>query len=445
MTAYNRRIAFLASEMQFIDGIDPFQGIAVEKHQKMAMSPFHFFRGSAQIFYGDLAAGVLTAPTDLIQTVPMVRIQGDCHFSNFGFLTEETAVGDQVIWCPNDYDDAAVGHAAWDLIRFATSLFLAADYAAGLVSGLYQSEQGPYGPTFQGLTYQDVKKAVLAFLKAYQKACVRIADNVAERDKAVAGFRKNHALYEGEQKALARSAGGKKFKTKSALMKMAEIYRAKLRFKLETDKLEYLDPALYGEISRVFRPYVDDDIQDIARRVGAGTGSVNMDRFYLLVGPGAHNEAELHRNYIIEVKRQREAALIRHFPDLSPVNQLNPAHLTIDCQRLMQRKPDVVLDEVIWRDQHWLVRSRHHARYGYDPEQLVRDHPGAFLKSYAKACGKALARAHARSDRKSQDFEIAMAAVLEAKNLRSEILEISESYFDQVVSDWAAISSVIKM
>ncbi len=445
MTAHNRRIAYLASEMQFVDGIDPFQGVAVEKHQKMAISPFHFFRGSAQIFYGDLASGILNLPAKSFKSVPLVRIQGDCHFSNFGFLTEETAVGDQVIWCPNDYDDAAVGHASWDLLRFSVSLFLATDYAGGLTKGYYYSDQGVFSPKSLFPSISETRKAAKAFLKSYARTCQALAKDVTKRDVPVRHFPKTHALYAGERKALERAAGGSKFATKSSLMKLAEIYRAKLRFKPDSEKLDYLDPALYGEIARVFRPYVDDEIQDIVRRVGAGTGSVNMDRFYLLVGPGVHKEDFLHKNYIVEVKRQREAALIRHFPDISPVNQLNPAHLTIDCQRLMQRKPDVILDEVIWRDHHWLVRSRHHARYGYDPDQLICDHPGDFLKSYAKACGKALARAHARSDRRSQDFENAMSEVLQDKKVLETFLDVSETYFEQTVSDWAAISSVIKL
>ena len=58
----------------------------------------------------------------------------------------------------------------------------------------------------------------------------------------------------------------------------------------------------------------------------------------------------------------------------------------------------------------WLLRSRHHARVGIDPEIIALGHkPGIRLRDYAKACSKVLALAHARGDRRSARFEWAMS------------------------------------
>ena len=84
----------------------------------------------------------------------------------------------------------------------------------------------------------------------------------------------------------------------------------------------------------------------------------------------------------------------------------------------MQRKPDIVLDEGIWQEHHWLIRSRHHARVGIDPEAITvgsSDKPEKLQKGFqqfAKCCGEALALAHARGDRRSCRFEKAMAKTL---------------------------------
>ena len=105
----------------------------------MASSPFVFFRGSAQLFYADIAANHLVIPEGLL-SLPLTTVMGDCHTSNFGFFTEEGSYGDNVIFSANDFDDACIGHAAWDLLRFSTSLVLAVDHCRGVVKGRYPSD-----------------------------------------------------------------------------------------------------------------------------------------------------------------------------------------------------------------------------------------------------------------------------------------------------------------
>jgi hypothetical protein len=156
----------------------------------------------------------------------------------------------------------------------------------------------------------------------------------------------------------------------------------------------------------------------------------------LLVGPRAFSGTDdLPLCHLVEVKQQRPASALFRFPDVNPVNRLDPAHLTVDCQRLMQRLPDLVLDEALWEGRHWLIRSRHHARVGIDPEDvaLAKKRPGKRLRQYAAACGEALALAHARGDRRSSRFEASMAAVLEAES--GALITAARGYAEQVKED----------
>ena len=98
----------------------------------MAKNPFRFLRGAAQMFYSDLAGGVLEIPGALTEAVPLTTVTGDCHMSNFGLITEEGSHGDDFIFASNDFDDAGIGHAAWNLLRYCSSQFLAADFVAGV-------------------------------------------------------------------------------------------------------------------------------------------------------------------------------------------------------------------------------------------------------------------------------------------------------------------------
>lgn len=441
--ADTRRLRLIAEELAAVDGVDPRSGGPCAKHLKMARSPFRFFRGSAQLFYADVAAGVAQVP-EALQRAPLTRVQGDCHFSNFGFLTEEGSHGDAVIWCPNDYDDACVGHAGWDLLRFSASLMLAAEYAVGLCRGSYAAEDGADDvPEGTAPSATDGSAAVAAFARAYGETCAAIVADPDERYRAVRGFDKGHALGKAERKARKRTAGGKDFGVKSSLAKATEVRDGALRFRIDPAGFERLPEDEAAAVAEAFRPYVDDHVLDVVRRVGAGTGSVDLDRFYLLVGPRELDEARLFLNHIVEVKRQRQAAPLRHFPDLDPANRLDPAHLTVDCQRLMQRRPDLVLDEAQWGGHHWLVRSRHHARVGLDPEVLICKEPARFIAEYAAACGEALALAHARGDRRSTDFEAVMAGALAAPGTVAALVEAGTTYAGRVAADWTLLRRLL--
>lgn len=422
--------------LQKADGVCPGNGTPIEKHQKMAANPFRFFRGSAGLFYDDIATGLLSIPEDLNAHLPITTVQGDCHLSNFGFLTEEGSHGDKVIFAPNDFDDACLGNASWDLVRYCVSILLAQDYCEGVVRGEFSSEEIA---TSEGLTATSAEGAILAiqgFLHSYIQQCQALIENDKARQKVLDKFSKDHVLFTLCKKAKKRASGGKQFYTKSALAKAVDLSGLVPVFDAANEKFEVLDDALYREIFEVFSPYVDDNILDIVRRLGAGTGSINMDRFYLLVGPQDYmDEQDLQLCHIVEVKEQRMAAPLTHFETLSAVNRLNPAHLTVSCQRRMQRKPDLVLDEVEWRNSHWLVRSRHHSKVGVDPEDicLLEASSDEALLQYAQSCAQALAIAHSRGDRRSVRFEQAVCEYL--PDYVDELLEVCLTYAVQVQED----------
>lgn len=442
------RRQLIRAELARVDGVDPGAGEPssqpAPKHRKMAASPLRFLRGSAQLYYADLASGALALPAALLERVPVTTVMGDCHLSNFGFLTEEGSHGDTVVFCPNDYDDACLGHAAWDLARCITSLVLAADACAGMLDGRYASDDLDVPDQLTAATAKDARKAGDALLTAYRRTCLEGVNDPERRDSAMTHFSNGHVLRRPWKKARRRRAGGRDFTTKSTLAKEVEVRDGRPRFRDRPERFRALEPARADQVRAAFRPYVDDAVLDLVRRLGAGTGSVDLDRFYLLVGPADFaGDADLPLCHVVEVKQQRLSCPLHHFPDLRPENRLAPAHLTVDCQRRMQRSPDMVLDEAVWEDKHWLVRSRHHARVGIDPEDiaLAKKKPGKGLAQYAAACGEALALAHARGDRRSTRFEAAAAAVLAEQG--DALLDTAVAYAEQVIADWGLLKAML--
>src|SRR3712207_3886210 len=88
------------------------------KFRKMAADPFAFYRGSACLFYADMA----TAEDPWCdERTSRVWIHGDLHAENFGTYMDATG---RIVFDVNDFDEAYLGHVSWDLRRFAASFAL---------------------------------------------------------------------------------------------------------------------------------------------------------------------------------------------------------------------------------------------------------------------------------------------------------------------------------
>lgn len=441
----SQRLKQLQQELKRTDAVTPGLDPVLAKHQKMAQNPFRFLRGSSGLFYADIKNSVLKLPALLTTKIPPTTVVGDCHLSNFGFFTEEGSSGDRVIFAPNDFDDACVGHAVWDWSRYAVSILLAADYCQGVKQQRYSNDNELELDKLEVVSAKEAEQAVRAFLTAYTDQCKAILAEPELRYSVLDDFPKHHVLKPVLKKAIKRAAKGQDFLRKSTLAKCADLSARPLRFKQDTTKFSRLSPELYKEVEYSFRPYVNDEILDIVTRQGAGTGSLNMQRYYLLVGPKEiQSEEDLALCHLIEAKQQRDSAPLYFFPDLSPVNRLNAAHLTVDCQRLMQRRPDLVLDEHYWNGAHYLVRSLHHANVDVDPEDVcfAEKAAGEKLAEYSQACGRALALAHSRGDRRSLRFE--QAVVQHLPELQDELVQSCLEYAEQQKADCTLLSELLK-
>src|SRR5688572_3830165 len=84
----------------------------------MAADPFAFYRGSACLFYADVAE---LEDRWADERTSRVWIQGDLHAENYGTYMDSEGL---LVFDVNDFDEAYVGHFTWDLRRMAASLAL---------------------------------------------------------------------------------------------------------------------------------------------------------------------------------------------------------------------------------------------------------------------------------------------------------------------------------
>jgi hypothetical protein len=426
------RLEYLRRHITKEDGVAPTRSL--NKHIKMASSPFVFYRGSAPLYYSDIGQGVLPLPAQSHE-LPSVYVMGDCHSSNFGFFSEEGSHSHSVIFAPNDFDDACVGNAVWDLIRFCVSLHLCKKHC----EHVYHENLKPI------VSEQVVDLAIEEFLHSYVQTCEGTLLNPQNINTAIEQIDVDSKLVKLFEKARKRSIGGEAFYEKSTLAKAAYVdANNDAQFKTMPEKFTLLDPVQKQALQFAFEPFMDDAVHDIVGRLGAGTGSVNLRRYYFLVGPKKQiSSPDLDEFHIVEVKQQKVASPLRYKLSNHPVNRLNPAHLTARCQRHMQRTPDILLDEAEWNDEHWLIRSRHHAKVGVDPEDIAmgKKNTQGGMAYFARLCGRGLALAHCRSERRGMNFEAALTKI--HGTLVPGIIDVANDYAGQVETDFSLFLNLL--
>ncbi|TNM64170.1 DUF2252 domain-containing protein [Streptomyces sp. NP160] len=95
------------------------------RFRRMAAGPWTFYRGSACLFYSDVAAPAAdgTGPADrwADERTSRVWIQGDLHAENYGTYMDDQG---QLVFDVNDFDEAYLAPFTWDVWRMAASVAL---------------------------------------------------------------------------------------------------------------------------------------------------------------------------------------------------------------------------------------------------------------------------------------------------------------------------------
>jgi uncharacterized protein (DUF2252 family) len=159
---------------------DRIPGLLPVKYQRMAVSPFTFFRGAAIIQARDLASAPVSGIT--------VQACGDCHLANFGgFASPERAL----VFDINDFDETFPGPWEWDMKRLGASLVLAArdrsfpksvaDKAVRAAAASYRERMAE----FSEMTVLDTWYATIdiAALKEYFRKDTDISARLAKKQK----------------------------------------------------------------------------------------------------------------------------------------------------------------------------------------------------------------------------------------------------------------------
>ena len=389
------------------------------RHERMSVSPFTFYRGTAVVMANDL--GVL--PTSGLN----VQLCGDAHMSNFGMFA---APDRSVIFDVNDFDETNPGPFEWDVIRLAVSALLAANE--------------------NGVSAKDANTAVAACVLGYQRGMQEYARmtnldiwynriDVSELTK-MAKDAGDKAGAKGLQKAV------KKARTRdawSAASKLTEVGPDGRRTFVNQPPLVAPIP-MEGELAHraltMFDQYLETmseaprrlidqySIVDLGHKV-VGVGSVGL---LSLVGlMQGRDETDL---LILQFK-QAQTSVLEPFSGASEYTQ--HGERVVVGQRLMQAASDAFLG--------WMTGPLGRAYYvrqlrdmKWSPDLATFD--GAGLVKYAALCGGTLARAHARTG----DAVAINSYLGTSSRFADTMVAFAQRYAKVVDSDYAEFLAAVK-
>jgi uncharacterized protein (DUF2252 family) len=389
------------------------------RYGRMLQSPFAFYRGSAAVMASDLAKTPITG----------IRVQtcADCHLVNFGgFATPER----NIIFDINDFDETLPGPWEWDMKRLVASFILAA--------------------RSNGITEAQGRDAAVAAARSYRKtlrdftemnplevwyARVTASDILDSLPKSKRG--RTQAQID---KALARSGSELDFPKLASMVGGHVSIRdtPPLIFHPDTSRAPDFQ-ALLTKVFVAYRESLPDDrrvlldhyrVVDAAIKV-VGIGSVGR-RCWIALLMSAKNDP-----LFLQFKEAVESVLE---PYAGKSTYPHHGQRVVEGQRLMQPSSDVFLGWVTVRTpigpRQFYVRQLRDAKI----KPMVETFDAEILSVYAKACGRVLARAHAKTGDpatiagylgNSDQFDLAMA-------------DFAVAYADQAERDYAALKTAAK-
>ncbi|MBA2445925.1 MAG: DUF2252 domain-containing protein [Nocardioidaceae bacterium] len=290
------------------------------KFRKMAADPFAFYRGSACIFYADMAKLKDRFADD---KTSRVWIHGDLHAENFGTYMNSEGM---LVFDVNDFDEAYIGNFSWDLRRFLASLALMGWQKA--------------------LPEDDIRRLSKVFLTAYVE---QVGHYVEDPTDEAFGLRLDNT--EGAIHEVLRLA--RRGARIGLLDTVTEVVDHERRFIHHSD-IRQLSKTERGKVERAFKRYLETipdakrehhdvfyDIKDVVGKTGFGIGSAGLPSYNVLIE--GYNQAL--ENDIILVMKQGNIAAPSRIVDPSIVGDYfeHEGHRTVVSQRALQVHSDPFL------------------------------------------------------------------------------------------------------
>jgi uncharacterized protein (DUF2252 family) len=396
------------------------------RYGRMLVSPFTFYRGAAYLMASDLAAG----PRSGLH----VQLCGDAHLSNFGVFA---APDRRLVFGINDFDETLPGPFEWDVERLAASFAVAGrdrgfdkPTRRSIVTAVARSYREAMLEFAQERNLDiwyariDIEEVLAKLSKLSAKAMKRTEKNLAKaRAKdSLRAFDKLTGMVDGELRIISDPpliVSVRDVWSEHGAEATSETLRTILRSYRRT---------LSGDRRRLLERF---RYVDAARKV-VGVGSVGT-RAWIVLMLGRDERDPL----LLQAKEAQPSVLE---PFLGKSQYGNHGQRVVEGQRLTQAASDIMLGwiRVLAPDgveREFYIRQLWDGKGSAEVEVMEPDG----MTMYAKLCGWALARAHARSG-----DAVAIASYLGKSTVFDEAMAtFSETYADQNERDYDALRKAV--
>ena len=418
------------------------------KYGKMAQSAFRFYRGTNHIFWSDFGRDERLRQFGSDKT--RIWIQGDLHTDNYGAYGNDD---NDVVYSLNDFDDAIVADYQYDIWRMAISIILVAHQVSAY-----------------SLTRKDIERVMDAFVEGYLDTLgehrgtpgehqitftgdaltghlddfLEKVDHRTTRTKFLTQWTVLDADQSDQKKSKKRKKGKRVFNTEGVPGKLAPV-TAHERTAI-AQQMEQYGATLTGKIDYDAHHF---DIQDIAKRINAGTGSLGATRYYVLISTGSTNPD---KGRILDVKHQTEPTPYQYMTegDRQTYEQVfgnNHASRHAFAYRALTNKTDDYLGWMHLKQlpnhepAYFSVRELSPYKRAFDVTRIPNL---KIFEAVAANWGLILATAHARSDKNldrtfiNYSFEKQVDKITQGHHdeFRSLVKAIAFPYAEQVETDW---------
>ncbi|MFI6097030.1 DUF2252 domain-containing protein [Lentzea sp. NPDC051213] len=387
------------------------------KFRKMAAEPFTFYRGSACLFYADMAE-LPDEWTD--ERTSRIWIQGDLHAQNFGTYMDSEGT---LVFDVNDFDEAYLGSFTWDVRRFAASMAL-----LGWRKALPDS-------------------AIIDLIRTYVAAYVGQVRSFAERP----GDELFSLRLDNTEGALHRVLQRARLATRIGLLEeKTVIVDYERTFRHDREGIHDLSPSEREAVGRAFESYLDTipkgkrassrtyAVKDVVGRSGFGIGSAGLHAYNILV---EGRSQALENDVVLSMKQANVAAPSRIVADSRIRSYFTDhGHRTAVSQRALQAHADPWLGHTEIDGVGYVVAEL--SPYEADLDWSDLTEPADMLPVLGYL-GRATAKMHCVADEDSAqtlvDFqcEEAIAAVIGGREaaFADSIVEFALEYAQQTRED----------
>lgn len=367
------------------------------KNERMALSPFGFFRGAVPVMAYDLS---LTPHTGI-----QCQLCGDAHVQNLGAYAGQDG---RLIFDINDFDETLRGPFEWDVKRMAASILLAGN-AAKIKPACSKEAVELFLTAYCSMMSQFARMPVLAVARfqVHRLASVAPVEKIlrkAEHETAMGLL----------NRLTVATAKGRIFKTNLPVLRPVTGKEARSVL----DSLPEFTKSLLPERQRFFAKFTP---KAVAFKV-VGTGSVGLrDYCVLLEGNGPGDPL------FLQIKQEAKSAYAPYVKQVVPLPK-HDGQRVVEGQRAMQLQSDPLLGWTTIDGRSYLVRQLDDHKASVDITTLK----APALEAYAVVCGEMLARGHARSG----ECRVIDGYIGNGVRFKQGIHGFATAYAAQTVEDW---------